>query len=665
VRAVKTLQAKMIFFFTLLVGIVLIVSQSSSYLVATKKLEEHINKETEGIVNDVTQSIENELHNLNIDLQQYTKNDIVHRIFEVEESDEAKQKLFNDFQLYADLHSSVQAIYLGMANKETITSSKTWSEQEAGYNPTEQEWYKGAVAAGGNVRWSAPYKDTLSEAMVITASIAIHSSTTGEIVGVIAVDLLAEHFKGIMNDMNISYNGQGFIISNNSIAFTYPGKDGEDLSNDPAVQEMNGKIAGSFEGELDGKGVKYYYTGTPMGWVIGVVYPLETLMAEGKELQKMAIIMLVASIVVTAILVYVIARRITNPIRRLNKEVCKVAEGDLTVRLESTSNNELGNLTNAFNEMVIQMHKMVGTIQSNVATVQDASEKVSTLANETIASSKEVAGAMDGVAAHATQQANEVDGIMIQMDNMATSITDVNTSMVSMSELSTKAEGASVQGREKLSEIRSASSESNVQLNEAECVVSQLVDRVEMISDVISSIRSISDQTNLLALNASIEAARAGEHGKGFAVVAQEVRKLAEQSKTATENVGKTIQGIQEETKRAVEAMKGTRRMMDEQQQSVTNAESTFLEIASIAEILARAIEGVTKEMKIIGKEQEHFVEVVHVFSGGSQEVASASEEVQASTDEQLRHLEHVVTTLDILIEESNNLRQMVQRFKI
>ncbi|GGE69478.1 methyl-accepting chemotaxis protein [Priestia taiwanensis] len=660
----KTLQAKMIFFFTLFVGIVLISSQLASYLLATTQAEKHVDRETKAIVHDVTQFVENELHNVNMDLQQYAKSDLIHRIFETENIDEAKGKLVDDFQLYAKLHASVESIYVGTKGGETLTSLNTWSNQGPGYNPIEKEWYTEGVKEGGNVWRSQPYKDTVTGNMVITNSIAVHSPTTGDVVGVVAVDLSVDYFKQIMKSMNIAYGGQGFILSNNHIAFTYPGKDGEDLSGDPHVQQMNA-MDGSFEGTLEEEKVKYYYAGTPLGWTVGVVYPINELMAEAVEFRTISILMFVASVVVTIIIVYVIARRISIPIRRLRNGVCKVAEGDLTVQLERAKSQELNQLTTAFNDMVVQMRNMVGAIQTNVVTVQDVSKKVSVSAQETISSSKEVAGAMESVAGHATKQAYEIEGIMIQIDNMADSITDVNTSMLSMSEMSTKAEGASRAGREKLHGLRNASSESNMKLTEAERVVAELVERVEMISEVISSIRTISDQTNLLALNASIEAARAGDHGKGFAVVAQEVRKLAEQSKLATDNVSETIKGIQEETKRAVEAMKGTRNMMDEQGKSVTNAESAFLEITSIAEVLGESIGDVTKAMKTIAEEQEHFVEIVHVFSGGSQEVASSSEEVQASTDEQLRHLQHVVETLDDLTEESNNLSETVQHFKI
>jgi methyl-accepting chemotaxis protein len=665
VEKVKTLQTKMIFFFVLLVGVVLIISQVSSYFVTTKKAEEHINKETEGIVNDVTHSIESELQNVTIDLQQYAKSDLIYRIFETEDNEGMKKKLLDDFQLYAKLHPSVQAIYFGTNKKEMITSLQAWENQPKGEDLTEQEWYTEGAKSSGNIHFSNPYKDAKSEEMVITASISVQSPATGENIGVIGVDLLSSHFKKIMDNMDIPYDGQGFIISNNNIAFTYPDKDGRDLSDDPSLQTMSQKIDGSFETTLGEEKVKYYYTSTPIGWYIGVIYPVDQLTKEATESRMMSIGIFIGSLLVTVVFVYVIAKRITNPIRRLSKGVAKVAEGDLTVRLDNPSYDEIGQLTKTFNNMVAEMHKMVSTIQQNAITVQRSSEQVSVRANETIVSSKEVAAAMDSVAANATNQANEVENIMVQMEKMEASIAGVNTSMTSMSSLSTKAEGSSIAGREKLNELRSASSESNIHLSDVERVVSELVDRVEMISDIIGVIRSISDQTNLLALNASIEAARAGDHGKGFAVVATEVRKLAEQSRTATENVKETIQGIQEETKRAVEAMKGTRHMMNEQQQSVTNAESTFLEITSIAEVLAKSVADVTKEMQVIGEEQKNFAEVIHVFSGGSQEVASSSEEVQASTDEQLRHLQHVVITLDELIKESDSLRKMVQHFTI
>jgi methyl-accepting chemotaxis protein len=662
----KKIQTKMMIMFTILIAFVIISIQSIIFMHVNEQLQENINTESNLLVENVSEDFYYILDTIRLDLNRYSKTELILSFFNATNKEEVKEKILNDFEVYISEYTSISSLYMGTKDKEFITSFNRGNSQPADYDPTTRDWYKDAAAAKGEVVWSEPYESASAKEFVVTGSKAIMSSDGKEVVGVIAFNYALEEIQKKIKDMDISYDGQVFIIDPNKKAVAYPNKNGEDVSSEPIFQALEKAADNKFSSTLDGKDMEVYYkTLDKFGWNIGVMYPVETINEDLNALKTTVYTISIIALIVTLIVVYIIAKQIATPITKLSVEVQKVAEGDLTVKLESKTKDEVGQLTNHFNEMVAQMNQMVSTIQSNVTSVEESSQQVSHLTEETIASSKEIASAMDSVAKNATHQANEIESILMQMENMSESVSEVNTSMNAMAQLSSEVDSSSNEGMDRLHQLSSASSDSTAQLEEVETVMTNLVERVNTISNVMATIRSISEQTNLLALNASIEAARAGEHGKGFAVVATEVRKLAEQSREATDYVGTTIKGIQEETEKAVLAMNQTRQMANDQQQSVMNTERAFESITTAADKLAQSVKEVTIEMDKIAHEQSTFAKVIQVFAAGSEETAAASEEINASTDEQLTYLQHVATTSDHLQVDSQKLKELVQHFRV
>jgi methyl-accepting chemotaxis protein len=660
----KKIQTKMMLFFTLLVAVALIAAQIITYVQVSDQREIKIEDDAHWYVREVLAEIDKIFTSKEMELKRYLQADVLANAMKVDATDEEKKKLEADFQTYADLDSNVLAVFLGKSNKDLVVSAV--NGERLAYDPTERDWYKQANERPNRIVWSAPYEDKVTKEMVITGSKAVIDSQTNAVIGVIGMDISLTTITQFIEDLEIDFGGRVFVVDGQNRALEYPNKNGQDVSSEYIIQEAGKKADGVFTHQMDGEEVKVYHSILgKLGWNVGIIFPVEKMEEELTNMRNTTLIVLCVAVLLTLVVVYIIARTIARPIQRLNEEVKKVAEGDLTVRIQSDMKDEVGQLTTNFSHMVEEMHGMVQMIEQSVTNVESGSNGVHHLAAETIASSKEIASAMDSVARNATDQANEIENITEKIERISQSISDVNVSIGSMGHLSNESDTVSQAGVSKIASLRNASEVSNTQLHNAEAVMGQLVERVRLISDVISTIRSISDQTNLLALNASIEAARAGEHGKGFAVVAQEVRKLAEQSKQATEHVGQTIKGIQEETQKAVEAMTQTRELADEQKKSLTETEDVFLIITSISEQVRYSITDISKAMTNIGEEQAAFGEVLQEFAAGSQETAAASEEVNASTDEQLTHLQQVEATSEQLIEQTERLKELVKRFNI
>ena len=275
-----------------------------------------------------------------------------------------------------------------------------------------------------------------------------------------------------------------------------------------------------------------------------------------------------------------LTRSIVRPIRKVIASAEVLASGNLTERLDDSRKDELGLLSKAFNQMTQSIATVIGDVQK-------ASSEVASAAGEIAASAEEMAAGMQ-------RQAEQTAEVSAAVSEMSASVQEV---------ASRSAEGRSVV-EQTVNEMKTIATQTEA----TSAAVNSLGKKSEEIGRIVSVINDIADQTNLLALNAAIEAARAGEHGRGFAVVADEVRKLAERTTEATQEIASSIRQIQAETTEAVQKMQtGTERvgsgvkLAQNAGESLAQIVAATTEQAGASEQIARNVErinAVTKESK-------------------------------------------------------------------
>jgi methyl-accepting chemotaxis protein len=187
----------------------------------------------------------------------------------------------------------------------------------------------------------------------------------------------------------------------------------------------------------------------------------------------------------------------------------------------------------------------------------------------------------------------------------------------------------------------------------------------QSIGKIVKVISNIAEQTNLLALNAAIEAARAGDAGRGFAVVSDEIRKLAEQSASATREIATIIKNTQNQTARVVESAEASENILKSHNIAVENTLAVFKKISSSMVELANKVSEITKGMEDMEKYKESTLSAIHNISSVSQQIAASTEEVSASTQEQLSAIEELTMYAKQLDETANNLNESIKSFKI
>jgi methyl-accepting chemotaxis protein len=299
----------------------------------------------------------------------------------------------------------------------------------------------------------------------------------------------------------------------------------------------------------------------------------------------------------------------------------KVSKGDLTVQFKEQAQGDVLTLRNSIQEMVTSLSDIVRAIKHNTHTMASSAEELSSSAEEVNASMEEVSSTIQQVATGSQNTAKD-------SENMITQVKQANDS-------SSQGQHAAQDVSQKMQLIKTTTQEGAER-------ISALGEKSKEIGHIVDTIDQISEQTNLLALNAAIEAARAGEAGRGFAVVADEVRKLAEESGNATQQISSLIKGIQGEIDSAVTSMNENSRQVEEGSAGVQQAMQAF-------DVLPEVIASVTKSAEAV--------------SAIAQESASSSEEVSASIEEVTSSMQQVASASQQMADISNTLQQLVDRF--
>nr|BFD45200.1 methyl-accepting chemotaxis protein [Pseudomonas sp. FFPRI_1] len=324
------------------------------------------------------------------------------------------------------------------------------------------------------------------------------------------------------------------------------------------------------------------------------------------------------------------------PLSDLVRQAQALGGGDLSARLDVSSQDEIGQLARSFNQMGEALSTMVEHIRRSAAEVNGRAQALSGLSS----------GAYEGM----EQQSGEITSMAGAVEEFSATSLNIADNMGSTQRLAQENAQQTHIGRESMAQASSSLEQIAGALDSTATVINTLGQRSQEIGGIVGVITAIAEQTNLLALNAAIEAARAGEQGRGFAVVADEVRNLASRTREATDEISQMITSIQQETGHAIQTMEQGNRLMQE-------GLSRNADVASALALIDEQSRSAGEQFAAITTATQEQSSTATVLSSNLQSIAQAN-------SEQREVVSNLAVTARELEALAADLRQEVDRFR-
>ena len=502
----------------------------------------------------------------------------------------------------------------------------------------------------------------------------------GQLAGAVHMALPMTYFTDkFVTEVKAGQTGYMFMVDDQGLLISHPDKD--NILNEKAMELFKPVTSRVLNGEqyfrqtfggsektysslkFDGKGANHLNS-----WYLVFVQDTSEILAPAVKFIWMLSGVLLVIFGVIAAALYIVTRRIVvNPLTTMERELNNLAEqgGDLTVKLKVARHDELGVMVIALNNFLERLRLLVGDVLHGFDRVASLSSQVSESTRQIEAAAGRISAMSKESAAGSAKQYKYTEAILKMTEAVQTKAIEGNASMEETmlnAQLSTQ---LAKEGKGQIDKATEYLDEVSTTVKEAKDGIAKLNMRSTEIGGIVTLITDIASQTNLLALNAAIEAARAGEQGRGFAVVAEEVRKLAEQSKKAAEQISLLIRDTQSDTQSTVQVMEAATAAMSNQAERIGDCGQTLLKIVEKAED-AEADAQSTKE--IFGQLLQDMTEVLlntkeifDTLAGYSGATAQAATDAEAQT----LALNQVSLYIKELVCLSGELQQQVGKFKV
>lgn len=525
--------------------------------------------------------------------------------------------------------------------------------EKTGVDNSSQDWYKDSLGLGsrhtvfGN--FTEPYVND-DGITVFTVSQDLKASDVH--IGVVAMDINVSELQDYIDSISIMDTGFTFLTDEDGNILVDNARNS--LIQTPASQipVWSELVAAAKEYAADEanadenpfasltceiNGDKYCVTlieDTITGWYLVGLIGEDELAGTYRTISVVAVVCLAVGLILAIIVALIIAYSVSKELKKLQKATERMAQGDLTTKLEVTRGDEFGELEHNFNSMMDSISSLIKNVSDNSNRIYEIAKSVMEVSESTKEVTQQVTEAIGSVAQGATEQAVSTSDANNEVERLAQSMEISRGRAEQIGSKSKETQELGKKGIVILDELITKSEKAKVNSKASISTMSQMLKSIEKINYISDAIADITDQTNLLSLNASIEAARAGESGKGFAVVADEIRKLAEESNKSTEEIKAIVAEIAANSAQVEESLEESGLIQEEQQTSISETQRLFENIELSVKELMEAVDEIGKLNLEMNVARDNVVKRMEDIASVSQTSAAATQEVNASAEQ-------------------------------
>jgi methyl-accepting chemotaxis protein len=545
-------------------------------------------------------------------------------------------------------------------------------------NIKEREYFKDALS--GKPAVSDPIISKVDGSVIVMYAVPIKNN--GQINGVLVATRDGNNLSDITDKLIYGQTGYSFMISKSGVKVAHKNRelvtkmdnDFENVKEDPKLATLVALEQKMVDGET-GFGFYHYngfdkYSGyAPVegtNWALGITAPKTEVMKNVNHLRDITLILSLLVLIIGIFVAWFDARIIVKPLINVVGKIEEIAGGNLAIeKAKITTKDEIGVLGNAVNSMLDGLRTLVKTVSGMAEQVSGASEELTASAQQQAQAAGEVASVAAGLAQGAEKQAAAVDGISAAVEENSAMMEQMSATSTVVAQQTKETALAASEGQKAVRRAVNQMKNVGEGAGRIQAEIKKLAQSSREIDEIINVISGIAEQTNLLALNAAIEAARAGEHGKGFAVVAEEVRKLAEQSQTATKQIAELIVQNQANIDDVVDAMESGSKDVITGIEVVNAAGQAFEEIADLANKVSSQVEEMAIAVQQMAKGTETIVHSIKDVDAISKQNMAATQTVSAASQEQTASVEEIASASQVLATMAEDLQASIRKFRL
>ena len=583
---------------------------------------------------------------------------------------DAKLPSYEDMQTTANYFANKNGIgdfFIGFPNQPFIDGADKTSDPT--FDATGRAWYKDA-AASQDVKISKIYLTKTDHKPVVSLSSAFRQN--GQVAGVAGFDLSLDAVEDFVSSIKVGETGGAFLVNEEGNFIYHKTKTIDDTILDE--KENAEAIKAFFQGKptiasWSEAGTTMLFASAPVGdtgWVLVLEVPKSEILAPIMKMGAIVAVVILLSIAMLIAIILYITRSIATPITELGKIAEQVAEGNLSHKFSDTDRqDEIGRLHQSFAKMSKNLHDLVQRSLKAADQLAASSEELTSSAGQSANASQSAAEAVTHIAQSAQQQNDIVDRSIDSVNAMSDEMSQVVDVIHDVASSAAETHKATTEGQSGLHVAVEGMETINGSTKEVADAVNSLYEGSKRISEIVEMITQIASQTNLLALNAAIEAARAGDSGKGFAVVAEEVRKLAEQSETAAQQITTLITENSSQIERTFSIMQQQKERVGEGVTQVNEAGKKFDRIAELVQGLSERVKSIETLTQRVRQGSTQTVSSVQEIKSASNDVRKEAENVSAVSEEQAASTQEIAAASQTLSQLAHELKETVGRFRV